>query len=440
AGGATRRPETAAGAPEGTDPVASRERADPVAPGEGDPEPDPVASGERRPEAEPVASGERRPEAEPVASAEGRPEPVPEPEAAARPGAAGPGTVTLPGTGAVTVPEDTAVPEIELAEGGGSAGARPRRRTRTVVLAGIAVAAVFAGVALAVGLPGGGTDDSGRRGPVGAATSGGGPGQQDVTSSPTPSASPSASASAGRKNKDDDTHKDGAEAGRGASASASASPSAAPADAGDRGGVPLTVRAEPYAWESACSQRYLIDRPPSRVSPPPSEQDAPAWVGAAGAVSSGEQFVQLTVQGTGEETVVVEGITVRVAGKRPPLAWNDFAMGYPGVGCGGDVPARSFTVALDAARPAVVPRSGHRDFPFKVSQSDPEVYYISADASAYDVRWYLELKWSSGTLSGTLTVDDRGRPFRVSGNNGRPAYEFPLGGDAWVPEGTTTFD
>ncbi|MFF7858137.1 helix-turn-helix domain-containing protein [Streptomyces sp. NPDC007904] len=420
AGGATREPETAAGAPEGTDPVASRERAEPVAPGEGDPEPEPVASGEGRPD----------------------PEPVPEPEAAARPGAAGPGTVTLPGTGAVTGPEDTAVPEIEIAEGGGSAGARPRRRTRTAVLAGIAVASALAGVALAVGLPGGGTDDSGRRGPVGAAHSGGGPGQQDVTSSPTSSASPSASASAGRRNKDDDKHKheDGVEAGRGASASASPSPSAAPADGGDRGGVPLTVRAEPYAWESACSQRYLVDRPPSRVSPPPSEQDAPAWVGAAGAVSSGEQYVQLTVQGTGEETVVVEGIAVRVAGKRSPLAWNDFAMGYPGVGCGGDVPARSFTVALDAARPVVVPQSGHRDFPFKVSQSDPEVYYISADASAYDVRWYLELKWSSGTRSGTLTVDDRGRPFRVSGNNGRPAYEFPLGGDAWVPEGTTALD
>ncbi|GAP53041.1 hypothetical protein [Streptomyces azureus] len=40
-----------------------------------------------------------------------------------------------------------------------------------------------------------------------------------------------------------------------------------------------------------------------------------------------------------------------------------------------------------------------------------------------DVSWYLELS--------------EGRPFRTSGNNGRPAYEFPLGGDKRVEAGTT---
>jgi len=201
--------------------------------------------------------------------------------------------------------------------------------------------------------------------------------------------------------------------------------------------VPLTVRSEPYAWESPCSQRYLVNRPASEVKPPPTESGATAWVSSFGAVSSEKQYVRLTVQGTGDETVVLEELNVRVAGKRSPLAWNDFVMGYPGVGCGGDVPTRSFTVALDAARPVVTPESGQRDFPFSVSESDPEVYYITADASAYDVSWYLELKWSSGPRSGTLAVDDKGRPFRTSGNNGRPAYEFPLGGEEWVPEGTT---
>ncbi|MFC7513296.1 hypothetical protein ACFQV4_37585 [Streptomyces thermocarboxydus] len=31
-------------------------------------------------------------------------------------------------------------------------------------------------------------------------------------------------------------------------------------------------------------------------------------------------------------------------------------------------------------------------------------------------------------------------PFRTSGNKGRPAYEFPIGGDGWVPEGTTKLE
>ncbi|MEU9383762.1 hypothetical protein AB0D38_23480, partial [Streptomyces sp. NPDC048279] len=184
---------------------------------------------------------------------------------------------------------------------------------------------------------------------------------------------------------------------------------------------PLTVNTQPYSWESPCSQHYLIDRGPADVAPPPLETDATAWVTAHQAVSSGEQYVTLTVQGTGARSVVLEGLTVRTAERSSPLAWNDYAMGYPGVGCGGNVPTRSFTVALDAMRPAVVPEAGHRDFPFKVSDSDPEVFYIRADASAYSVGWYLELSWSSGSRHGTLRIDDKGRPFRTSGNNARPA-------------------
>ncbi|MBM7090398.1 helix-turn-helix domain-containing protein [Streptomyces sp. S12] len=305
-------------------------------------------------------------------------------------------------------------------------GPRPRRRTRTAVLAGAAVAAVLVGVVAVVGPPGGGTDGDGRREQVGAAGTGGTDGASASATAGTPSASDSASPSGSPSTADQD-----------ASSPPASGPAARPGGRAAGDAVPVTVRTEPYAWESPCSQRYLIAAPPGKVHPPPVEQDATAWVAAEGAVSSGEQLVRLSVQGTGPETVVVEGIAVRVEGKRTPLAWNDYAMGYPGVGCGGNVPARSFTVALDAARPSLTPESGHRDFPFKVSESDPEVYYITADASAYDVSWYLELKWSSGSRSGTLVVNDKGRPFRTSGNNGRPAYEFPLGGDGWVPEGTT---
>lgn len=303
-------------------------------------------------------------------------------------------------------------------------GPRPRRRTRTAVLAGAAVAAVLVGVVAVVGPPGGGTDGDGRREQVGAAGTGGTDGASASATAGTPSASDSPSGSPSTADQD-------------ASSPPASGPAARPGGRAAGDAVPVTVRTEPYAWESPCSQRYLIAAPPGKVHPPPVEQDATAWVAAEGAVSSGEQLVRLSVQGTGPETVVVEGIAVRVEGKRAPLAWNDYAMGYPGVGCGGNVPARSFTVALDAARPSLAPESGHRDFPFKVSESDPEVYYITADASAYDVSWYLELKWSSGSRSGTLVVNDKGRPFRTSGNNGRPAYEFPLGGDGWVPEGTT---
>ncbi|MFF5314833.1 helix-turn-helix domain-containing protein [Streptomyces massasporeus] len=320
-----------------------------------------------------------------------------------------------------------------------------RKRPRRALLVGVAAAVVLGGVGLAVAVPSGGSDDEGRRGA--AAASGGGGGQEGKGTAA--SVSPSAgSSSADREDKGEGKDKDGKgkEKGTASESPASASPGTGTGPGTGAGGTgrdnapasaPLTVDTEPHAWESPCSQRYLIDLPPGRVGPPPPEQDAPGWVAANGAVPSGEQFLKLTVQGKGQETVVVKRLTVRMAGKRAPLAWNDYAMGYPGVGCGGGVPTRFFTVALDAARPGVVPEAGHANFPFKVSESDPEVYYIRADASAYDVSWYLELAWSSGDRTGTLTVDDRGRPFRTSGNNGRPAYEFPLGGEKWVEEGTT---
>ncbi|MFJ5261712.1 helix-turn-helix domain-containing protein [Streptomyces sp. NPDC088387] len=296
-----------------------------------------------------------------------------------------------------------------------------RLRRRTVVLAGVAVAVVFGAVALAVGLPGGGggggQDGDRRDSPVGAAASERG------------SASPTGHPSSGAPTR-------GAAPGGRSSPGAPASKTPTPAStqggaAGDRSDTepPLTVNTRPYTWEGPCSQRYLIDREPADVGPPPVEQDAPAWVGAYKAVSAGEQLVTLTVQGTGADTVVVDGLQVRIAGKDTPLAWNDYVMG---VGCGGGVPTRPFSLALDAARPRVVAGDGQRDFPFSVSESDPEVFEIYADASAYDVSWYLELTWSSGDRKGTVVVDDNGRPFRTSGENGRPLYEFPLGGEKWL--------
>ncbi|MEU3891101.1 helix-turn-helix transcriptional regulator [Streptomyces sp. NPDC029041] len=331
-----------------------------------------------------------------------------------------------------------------------------RRRPRRALLGGLAVAVALGGVGLAVAVPPEGPGDAGRRGTAVATGSGGGVEGDGAAASVPPSAG---SSSAGGHDQDKDGGKDTdgdkdkvSDEGEGngkdgrkkePGASVPAAPNSATGGTGRPGrdaapaAAPLTVTTEPHLWESPCSQRYLVNLPPGRVKPPPPEPSAPGWVAAMGAVPSGEQLLRLTVQGKGKETVVVKGLTVRMAGKRAPLAWNDYAMGYPGVGCGGGVPTRSFTVALDAVRPGVVPEAGHADFPFKVSESDPEMYYIRADASAYDVSWYLELHWSSGGRTGTLTVDDHGRPFRTSGNNGRPAYEFPLGGEKWVEEGTT---
>jgi hypothetical protein len=238
------------------------------------------------------------------------------------------------------------------------------------------------------------------------------------TASSSPSTSPSASASPSGP----------AAAKNGASASAEAGGSTDVAAA-----VPLTVTSRPYAWESPCSQTYLVDKDAAKVPPPPTEQDAPSWVSALGAVSAGSQFLELTVQGTGKDTVVLQTLNVRVVESGAPVAWNAYAMGYVGVGCGGGVPTHSFDVGLDAIRPVATPKSGQTGLPYKVSESDPEVLYITAAAASHNVRWYLELGWTSGTRHGVLRIDDQGKPFRTSGMSGRPRYGYSLDDSEWVP-------
>ncbi|WP_371555900.1 helix-turn-helix domain-containing protein [Streptomyces longwoodensis] len=296
-----------------------------------------------------------------------------------------------------------------------------RRQRRTALVAACVAGVVALGAAVFVVPPllGGGDGDSGGRRAVAGVTAPGSEAPDDgkVTASPSPSAtrptpSPSASPTAARSRAPKD---DGG---------------AAPRD-DDRGtaAVPLTVGTRPYVYDSPCSQHFLVDSEPEQVGPPAGEQDAVRWAAAYGAVSSDEQEIALTVQGTGEDTVVLEALHVRVLSKGAPLAWNDYSMG---VGCGGGVGTKVFDIDLDDGSPTVGVRNGQRPFPYKVSESDPEVFYVTARTAAHDVRWDLTLDWSSGSRRGTVHIDDSGSPFRTSAGTGRPGYDYPLGGGEWI--------
>jgi hypothetical protein len=298
---------------------------------------------------------------------------------------------------------------------------RRNGRRRTGVLAGAAMAAAVVSGALVVNLVPREGGEPGRSDSVAGAP------EHTRTATGTPDAKrPSPSASTSRE--------------AGSSASASATATATEPASGTRSAATATgatapaVAVNPYKFEDPCSQHYLLNRNPAQVPPPPNEQDARQWVTALGGVAGKDQMLTLTVQGTGKATVVLEALHVRVVQKGAPLAWSDYAMG---VGCGGGVSTKSFDVDLDAGRPDVTPKDGQRDFPYKVSESDPEVFYVTAHARAHEVSWFLELEWSSGNRHGTVRIDDRGKLLRTSGNAGRPAYDYPLGGSEWetAPDG-----
>ncbi|MGW6915371.1 helix-turn-helix domain-containing protein [Kitasatospora sp. NPDC054939] len=283
----------------------------------------------------------------------------------------------------------------------------PQRRRRTALIVGAAAVALLTAVVIVV-RPDIGGGGSGAAGPQGAGAT--------AKALPEPSGSTPTASTAGPATAQPST------------ATPTPTPTATATPPGDAP-APLTVGTRPYVYANPCSQHFLVNSAPAQVGPPAPERDATRWAAAYGAVSSHEQRLALTVQGTGAETVVLEALHVRITAKGAPLAWNDYSMG---VGCGGEVDTKSFDIDLDRGSPVITGKGGQRDFPYKVSKSDPEVFYVTARTRAHDVRWDLTLDWSSGSRRGTIRIDNGGVPFRTSANVNRPGYDYPLGTSEWI--------
>ncbi|MGW7200479.1 helix-turn-helix domain-containing protein [Streptomyces chryseus] len=206
-------------------------------------------------------------------------------------------------------------------------------------------------------------------------------------------------------------------------------------------GLPLTWSTDSLVWDKGCDHDYVIDKPPAQVPPPPVEQDAGAWAATHDALHGRQTRVQISVQGRSSTAVVLEALRVRIVSRGNPAAGNAYAMDQ---GCGSDLTPRGFTVNLDADRPIARPKdgadSGHtmpaKHFPYLVSAEDPEVLLVAATTQTHQARWYLELDWSSQGRTGTIRIDDHGRPFTTTSVKGMPHYWYgrnDAGGRAWVP-------
>ncbi|MEV0690028.1 helix-turn-helix transcriptional regulator [Streptomyces sp. NPDC050388] len=203
-------------------------------------------------------------------------------------------------------------------------------------------------------------------------------------------------------------------------------------------GTPLAWTVDSHAWAFGCGHDYVIAKPPAQVPPPPAPQDAGTWAATQTAVHGGETIVELSVQGTSDTAVVLTALRVRVTGRSDPAPGNAYAMDQ---GCGGALTPRYFDVDLDKDRPVARAVAGNDAgtpipavrMPYRVSATDPEVLQVTARTVTCDCRWYLELDWSSTGRSGTVRIDDRGRPFRTSGIEGLPHHEYDTSVRRWAP-------
>ncbi|MBW3702914.1 transcriptional regulator, partial [Streptomyces griseus] len=224
---------------------------------------------------------------------------------------------------------------------------------------------------------------------------------------------------------------------------AGSGPGQAQSGGGDSGGgtglgAPPAVSISSYNWAEPCGQHYLVNQGPDGLDPPPAPQDRRGWAESYGGVDAGNMLLQLTVQGTSREAVVLKGMNIRVVSRKAPLPWSAYLMGN---GCGSGITPQTFASHLDAGHPTLRPVPGSQgdievpavDFPYKVTSEDVEVFNLDMTAVNYDVSWYLELEWTSGGSEGTLRIDDRGKPFRLSGMKGRPEYVYGNEEVGWQP-------
>ncbi|MEW2805785.1 helix-turn-helix domain-containing protein [Streptomyces massasporeus] len=307
---------------------------------------------------------------------------------------------------------------------------RPWYRRRRVAVGLAAACVVLAALGSLAALP------DGRRTPARDRTDAAGPAPSAMTETKAPdrrdaSPTPSGGSPTPRRSSPSATPKQ-------LKPSPSPSPRTTPPTGGSAPTPPLTWSANSQAWELGCAHDYVIAKPPGQVPPPPAPQDAGVWAASQNAVHGGETLVQLTVQGRTDTAVVLEALRVRVVGRTAPAQGTSYAMDR---GCGGSITPRSFDVNLDKDRPIARAVAGSDTgtpipavrMPYRVSARDPEVLLINARTQGCDCRWYLELDWSSKGRTGTVRIDDDGRPFRTSGIKGLPRYVYETSARVWVP-------
>ncbi|WP_406221173.1 helix-turn-helix domain-containing protein [Streptomyces canus] len=322
-----------------------------------------------------------------------------------------------------------------LVAGRGAAPPRPWYRRRRVVMTAAAAVALLATLGSLSALPSRrSASDEVAQAPDPSspttATASGSPGHSP-SKSPSPSATSGSPSSRGTRNSPSASATDGGAATKGTG------------KAGQQGtatGTPLTWTVNSHIWNAGCGHDYVIDKPPAQVPPPPTAQDAANWAGTLGAIHGRQTMVQISVQGRNSTAVVLEDLRVRVVSRGTPAKGNSYAMDQ---GCGGALTPRYFSVDLDKDRPIAHSQSGNDGenvipavrMPYRVSSEDPEVLLVTAETEGCDCGWYLELDWSSQGRTGTVRVDDNGRPFRTTAIKGLPRYWYgtnTAGERAWV--------
>lgn len=128
------------------------------------------------------------------------------------------------------------------------------------------------------------------------------------------------------------------------------------------------------------------------------DRDPPRLVPAA-------EDIEILVEARGAQVVILRALRPVVLTRRKP------GPAYYEMTVTGHLEARPFAVDLDSNPPRLA--TDGLDFPFTVSDRDPELFRLSPRVTTQEVSWQLELDWTCFGVDGRIIVNDNGRPFEL---------------------------
>jgi hypothetical protein len=148
-----------------------------------------------------------------------------------------------------------------------------------------------------------------------------------------------------------------------------------------------------------------------------------AWVRKVGGWPA-TNAIRISVEGGSGRATILTGLRVNLVRRNelPSKTVITFAE------CGGGLlPPHPFSIDFNATPPSIQALPGETenadgttspakavDFPFKVSETDPEVFDLDVEAGPVcDCLWTVTLSYTQGGKSYTVVIDDNGEPFHA---------------------------
>lgn len=205
------------------------------------------------------------------------------------------------------------------------------------------------------------------------------------------------------------------------------------------------VRLDDEGWWAATSGDFRPTSAQSRLLAEPMSTTSEKYddfLRSTGAVNVGEQTLRLTLTGRRDQQVNVLDVRPVIVRRASPLAGTLFAVGS-------QAGSATFQVIYDLDRPNPVARKAVRDTDFSewnadagavkpgppffadttitLRRDEQNVLVLRARTERFHVAFRLKVTYMLGDRRKYMTIDDRGRPFQVTGVSRGPDGEERYG-------------